>query len=80
MDFAAIDGLVIDTVAALDCLPQVVVSDDAAGKIRLGNPVIVRGRDAPVEADEACATAHGRLVAIGSIERGMFKPRRVFAG
>jgi tRNA pseudouridine55 synthase len=80
MDFAAIDEFLIDTVAALDCLPQVAVSDDTAARIRLGNPVIVRGRDAPVEADEACATARGRLVAIGAIEHGMFKPKRVFVG
>lgn len=80
IDFSAIDDFLVDTAAALDCLPQVAVSDDAATKIRLGNPVIVRGRDAPVEADEACVTARGRLVAIGAIEQGMFKPKRVFAG
>ncbi|RVD58357.1 tRNA pseudouridine(55) synthase TruB [Mesorhizobium sp. M2D.F.Ca.ET.185.01.1.1] len=80
VDFSAIDALLVETAAALDCLPQVAVSDDAATKIRLGNPVIIRGRDAPVEAEEACATARGRLVAIGAIEQGMFKPKRVFAG
>lgn len=80
LDFSAIDALLVDTVAALDCLPQVAISDDAATKIRLGNPVVIRGRDAPVEAEEACATARGRLVAIGAIEQGMFKPKRVFAG
>ena len=79
-DLAALDAHVVDTGAALDCLPQVVVTDDAAAKIRLGNPVIIRGRDAPVEAEEACATARGKLVAIGAIEAGMFKPKRVFAG
>lgn len=79
-DFDAIDDLLIDTGAALECLPQVTVSDEAAQKIRLGNPVIIRGRDAPVEAEEACATVRGRLVAIGAIEAGMFKPKRVFAG
>jgi tRNA pseudouridine55 synthase len=78
--YDALDALVVDTGAALDCLPQVSVSDDAAAKIRLGNPVIIRGRDAPVEAEEACATARGKLVAIGAIEAGMFKPKRVFAG
>jgi tRNA pseudouridine55 synthase len=78
--FAALDAFLLDTGEALDCLPQVAVSDDAAARIRLGNPVIIRGRDAPVEAEEACATARGRLVAIGAIEQGMFKPRRVFAG
>ncbi|AGB42524.1 tRNA pseudouridine(55) synthase TruB [Mesorhizobium sp. ESP6-5] len=80
IDFGAIDGLLVDTSAALDCLPQIAISDDAATKIRLGNPVIIRGRDAPVEAEEACATARGKLVAIGAIEQGMFKPKRVFAG
>jgi tRNA pseudouridine55 synthase len=77
--FAALDALLVDTVSALDCLPQVKIGDDAANRIRLGNPVILRGRDAPVEAAEACATAHGRLVAIGAIEAGMFKPKRVFS-
>lgn len=78
--FAAIDAFVVDTGAALDCLPQVAITDDAAAKLRLGNAIILRGRDAPVDADEACATARGRLVAIGAIEAGMFKPKRVFAG
>ena len=78
--FEAIDALLVDTAAALDCLPQIAITDEAAHRIRLGNPVIIRGRDAPVEAEEACATARGRLVAIGAIEAGMFKPKRVFAG
>ncbi|MEX4006405.1 tRNA pseudouridine(55) synthase TruB [Mesorhizobium sediminum] len=75
----ALDALLMDTGAALDCLPQVVVNDDTAARLRLGNPVIVRGRDAPAQVDEACAFARGRLVAIGAIEAGMFKPKRVFS-
>ncbi|TKT74927.1 tRNA pseudouridine(55) synthase TruB [Aquamicrobium sp. LC103] len=79
-EWKALDRLVVDTGAALDCLPQVIIGDDAAARIRLGNPVIIRGRDAPLDADEACATARGRLVAIGAIEAGTFKPKRVFTG
>jgi tRNA pseudouridine55 synthase len=79
-DFSALDALLLDTSVALDCLPQIALTDDAASRIRLGNPVIVRGRDAPVQADEACATARGKLVAIGAVEAGMFRPKRVFAG
>jgi tRNA pseudouridine55 synthase len=79
-DFGAIDALLVETGAALECLPQVALTDDAAQRIRLGNPVIIRGRDAPAEAEEACATVRGKLVAIGAIEAGMFKPKRVFAG
>ena len=45
--FAALDALLVDTGAALECLPQVALTDDAAARIRLGNPVIMRGRDAP---------------------------------
>ncbi|MGY6709492.1 MAG: tRNA pseudouridine(55) synthase TruB [Rhizobiaceae bacterium] len=77
---AALDALLLDTSAALEFLPQVALTDDAAARVRSGNPVIVRGRDAPPEADDACATARGKLVAIGAIEAGMFRPRRVFAG
>ncbi|RCS25039.1 tRNA pseudouridine(55) synthase TruB [Phyllobacterium salinisoli] len=77
-DFSDIDALVIDTGAALDSLPQVALSDDQAHRIRMGNPVILRGRDAPVEAEEACATVRGRLLAIGYVEQGQFKPKRVF--
>lgn len=80
LDFAALDRLLVDTGAALECLPQVDVSDDAAARIRLGNAVILRGRDAPAEAEELCAFARGKLVAIGAVEAGMFKPKRVFAG
>ena len=79
LSFRAIDDLLVDTAAALEDLPQIKVTDDAAHRIRLGNPVIVKGRDAPIEAVEACATARGRLVAIGAIEAGMFKPKRVFS-
>jgi tRNA pseudouridine55 synthase len=78
--YTLIDDLLVETGAALEYLPQVVVTDDAATRIRLGNSVIVRGRDAPVHAEEACATARGKLIAIGAIEAGMFKPKRVFAG
>ncbi|MBS3651123.1 tRNA pseudouridine(55) synthase TruB [Pseudaminobacter sp. 19-2017] len=78
--FVALDALILDTGAGLESLPQVAVTDDTAAKLRLGNAVILRGRDAPLQADEACATARGKLVAIGAIEAGMFKPKRVFAG
>src|SRR5919198_1138907 len=42
--FTAIDELLVDTAAALEFLPQIAVTDDAASRLRLGNPVIVRGR------------------------------------
>lgn len=77
---AALDAFLIDTGEALSNLPQIVVSDDQAHRLRMGNPIILRGRDAPVSADEAYATARGKLVAIGEVGGGEFRPKRVFAG
>ena len=77
-DFSALDEFIIDTGAALEDLVQVALSDDQAHRVRMGNPVILRGRDAPLEADEVCANHKNRLLAIGFIEQGMFKPKRVF--
>ena len=75
---AALDEFLIDTSEALSILPQIVITDDQAHRLRMGNPIILRGRDAPVSADEAYATARGRLVAIGEIGGGEFRPKRVF--
>ncbi|MCR4269250.1 tRNA pseudouridine(55) synthase TruB [Nitratireductor sp. ZSWI3] len=78
-DFTGLDACLLDIATALEGLPEIAVNDDAAARIRLGNPVIVRGRDAPAEAPEAWASARGRLVALGAVEAGMFKPKRVFS-
>ncbi|MFD1329920.1 tRNA pseudouridine(55) synthase TruB [Mycoplana ramosa] len=76
---AALDEFLIDTSEALSNLPQIVVNDDQAHRLRMGNPIILRGRDAPVSADEAYATARGKLVAIGEVGGGEFRPKRVFS-
>jgi len=38
----------------------------------------LRGRDAPADHPEAYAMARGKLVAIGEIGQGEFRPKRVF--
>lgn len=76
---AALDALLIDTCEALSALPHLVISDDQAHRLKMGNPILVRGRDAPVAESEAYATARGRLIAIGEIGQGEFRPKRVFA-
>ena len=75
---AALAAHLIDTAEALSNLPHLAVTDDQAHRLRMGNPVIVRGRDAPLAEPEAYATARGRLVAIGEIGQGEFRPKRVF--
>jgi tRNA pseudouridine55 synthase len=76
---AALDAHLIDTGEALSALPQVVVTEEQAQRIRMGNPVLMRGRDAPLGGTEAYATVRGKLLAIGEIDAGQFHPRRVFA-
>ncbi|PDT86222.1 tRNA pseudouridine(55) synthase TruB [Sinorhizobium sp. BJ1] len=76
----ALDDYLIDTGEALSDLPHVAVSDDQAHRLRMGNPIILRGRDAPLPAPEVYATARGKLVAIGEVAEGEFRPKRVFAG
>jgi tRNA pseudouridine55 synthase len=75
---AALDAYLIDTAEALSSLPHLPVTDDQAHRIKMGNSIILRGRDVPVEEPEAYATARGRLIAIGEIGQGEFRPKRVF--
>ncbi|WJH41748.1 tRNA pseudouridine(55) synthase TruB [Aliirhizobium terrae] len=75
---AALDAYLIDTAEALSSLPHLPVTDDQAHRIKMGNAIILRGRDVPVEEPEAYATARGRLIAIGEIGQGEFRPKRVF--
>ncbi|MDP4026404.1 tRNA pseudouridine(55) synthase TruB [Methylobacterium sp. NEAU 140] len=62
---------------ALDAIPGVAVSRDMGLRLMRGQPVILRGRDAPV-AGKAFATCSGILVAVGDVERGELVPHRVF--
>ncbi|MBO9096614.1 MULTISPECIES: tRNA pseudouridine(55) synthase TruB [unclassified Rhizobium] len=75
---AALDALVIDTAEALSSLPHLAITDEQAHRLKMGNPILVRGRDAPVAESEAYATARGKLIAIGEIGEGEFRPKRVF--
>jgi tRNA pseudouridine55 synthase len=77
-DFDGLDKLLISTGSALADLPSIDFPQDATNRIRLGNSVLVLGKDAPLAANEICATHNGDVVAIGVIKKGMFQPKRVF--
>jgi tRNA pseudouridine55 synthase len=63
--------------AGLKEVPRIVVDSGAAARLRRGQPVLLRGRDAPFEG-AAYAACGGRIVAIGAIEKGELIPGRVF--
>ena len=65
---------------ALADVPELSFSAAEAARLRRGQPVLVRGRDAPVLTGPAHATCAGESVAVGEIAEGQFHPRRVFNG
>ncbi|MCD7058550.1 tRNA pseudouridine(55) synthase TruB [Pelagibacterium xiamenense] len=71
------DAILLPVAAGLAALPEIRVDASQAGVLRRGNPVLLTGRDAPVALDEAWASQRGQAVAIGYVEKGQFKPRRV---
>ena len=77
-DLEALDGEVLATGIALENLPEIAISKDQAARLRSGNPVILRGRDAVAFADEAVAVNGSDLIAIGQVDKGSFLPKRVF--
>ena len=78
--FAPLDAFLIDPIEALEGMVHLPLNGDAAHRVRMGNPVMALGRDAPVEADEAYVTDKGKLLALGEIRAGQFHPKRVFKG
>jgi tRNA pseudouridine55 synthase len=74
------DALLLPVAAGLFDLPEIRADERQAMTIRLGNPVLLTGRDAPIALDEAWASCRGEAVAIGVVEKGQFQPRRVIVG
>jgi len=77
-DPAACDRYLLPVQAALAGLTEIAVARPDAARLRRGQAVILRGRDAPIDGGPAYALVSGQLVAIGEIDRGSFQPNRVF--
>jgi tRNA pseudouridine55 synthase len=63
---------------ALDGIPALAMTEADAARLRRGQAVILRGRDAPVMSGPAYASFGGVPVALGEVEMGAFNPKRVF--
>ncbi|MCB1544562.1 MAG: tRNA pseudouridine(55) synthase TruB [Rhodoblastus sp.] len=64
--------------AGLAELPCVVVDRNAAARLRRGQSILLRGRDAPTEGETIYAACDGAPVAFGKVESGELAPARVF--
>ena len=63
---------------ALDDIPALAVSQAEASRLKQGQPILLSGRDAPIKLDAVYVIWRGEPIAIGNIEGGVLKPRRVF--
>lgn len=74
----ALLGQLMPLETALDDIPALAISGEDAARLRRGQPVLIRGRDAPIIEGPVYATSRGRLVAVGEVDRGEMRPTRVF--
>jgi tRNA pseudouridine55 synthase len=63
---------------ALTALPSIAVGNHEAQRLKNGQSVILRGRDAPIVLGQAYATHQGKLIALVDGENGELRPRRAF--
>jgi len=63
---------------ALTDLIEVTVGTHDAARLARGQPVLMRGRDAPIISGEAYAISKGTLIALCQMEKGELIPTRVF--
>jgi tRNA pseudouridine55 synthase len=74
----ALRSLLLPLETALQGLPALTVSEADANRLKMGQAVLIRGRDAPLSGGPAYALCRGRPVALGQIEKGELRPTRVF--
>jgi tRNA pseudouridine55 synthase len=75
-----LDRFLMPIGTALRDLPEIVIPRNEVTRVMRGQPVLLRGAGAPAVSGTVHATAGGRSLAIGEIERGEFHPKRVFRG
>lgn len=63
---------------ALDDIPALAVSGSDAARLKRGQAVLMRGRDAPILEGPVYAMSRGLLVALGEVQHGELRPTRVF--
>jgi tRNA pseudouridine55 synthase len=74
----ALMRLLLPIEAALQDLAELSVGQNDAARLLRGQPVLIRGRDAPTISGPTYATCKGNLIAVGRIEKGELHPVRVF--
>jgi tRNA pseudouridine55 synthase len=71
-------GELLPVATALDDIPALAVSRADAGRLRRGQAVLLRGRDAPLLHGRISVTSEGALVALAEAEGAEIRPTRIF--
>ncbi|MGV1014972.1 MAG: tRNA pseudouridine(55) synthase TruB, partial [Methyloceanibacter sp.] len=74
----ALMGVLQPVEAALGGIPALALSASDAARLRQGQAVLLRGRDAPIMSGTVYATSRGTIVAVGEVQQGELNPRRIF--
>lgn len=77
-NFVALDKLLIETGAALECLSHYTLNEPQAKRVMMGNPVPLYNHIESIDEDKVCVIYKDKLLAIGSLGKGLFKPKRIF--
>ena len=71
-------GELLPVATALDDIPALAVSRADAGRLRRGQSILLRGRDAPLLQGRISVTSEGALVALAEAEGAEIRPTRIF--
>ena len=71
-------GAILPVETALDDIPALAVNGADAARLRRGQAVLLRGRDAPIFRGTVYVMTEGQLVALAEVDRGEIVPTRVF--
>ena len=74
----ATNGALLPIETVLDGIPALAVDGEKAQRLRQGQPVLLRGANAPIAEEAVLVTCGGQPVGIAAIEQGTLKPKRLF--
>ncbi len=74
----ALQNALLPIETALDDIPALAINEDQAARVKMGQSVLITGRDAPIINGPAYTKSGSKLIALGAVQKGAFKPKRVF--
>ncbi|WP_375641623.1 MULTISPECIES: tRNA pseudouridine(55) synthase TruB [unclassified Bartonella] len=77
-NFTTLDELLIETSAALDCLPHYILNETQAQRVIRGHSILLSHHKVPLDEDEIFVLYKEQLLAIGTLDKSLFKPKRIF--